>query len=231
MEPNRPDSSNDQNKNNNNTPNKKPKGNFLVALLATCVLAIIIIFAYNSILDSRYTETEFNDFLKAVEEQNLAEVEFSSDRITYMTKEEAEKPSSEQKACYTGLPKGDTMELHKELEAQGVKVQTEIPKDNSLLLTILLNAVLIGSLFLVMHMVTKKISGDGMLGGMGKNNAKVYMEKQTGVTFKDVAGQDEAKESLQDPRWRWTRRGRYGHRNRCSSSPPCALQTSRRWRR
>ena len=196
MEPNRNDSSNNQN-NNKNTP-KKPKGNLLVALLATGVLAIIILFAYNAILDGQYTETEFNDFLKAVEEQNLSEVEFSSDRITYMTKDEAEKPSGQQKACYTGLPKGDTMELHKQLEAQGVKVKTEIPKDNSLLLTILINAVLIGSLFLMMSMVTKKLGGDGMLGGMGKNNAKVYMEKQTGVTFKDVAGQDEAKESLQE---------------------------------
>ena len=196
MEPNRPESSDNKN-NDKNTP-KKPKGNFLVALIATCVLAILIIFVYNSILGSQYIEKDYNDFLKDKAAGNLAEVEFSGDRITYMTKEEAEKPSNQRKACFTGLPKGDTMELHQELEAQGVKVRTKIPEDNSLLMTILINAALIGSLFLMMHMLTRKIGGDGMLGGMGKNNAKVYMEKQTGVTFKDVAGQDEAKESLQE---------------------------------
>ena len=55
-----------------------------------------------------------------------------------------------------------------------------------------------GLIFLFMRMITKRMSGDGMMGGFGKSTAKVYMEKQTGVTFKDVAGQDEAKESLQE---------------------------------
>ena len=50
----------------------------------------------------------------------------------------------------------------------------------------------------MMNMLTKRMGGDGMMGGFGKSKAKVYMEKQTGVTFKDVAGQDEAKESLQE---------------------------------
>ena len=196
MEPNRNDSSN----NRNNDKNKKPKGSLMMPIMATIVVAIIIIFTYNSILKSQYTETTYADFLEAVENKNIAEVEFSTDRITYMTKEEAEKPAGEQKACYTGLPKGGDYEaISRQLKADGVeKVKTEIVEDNSFLLTILYYGLMIGSLFLLMRMITKKIGGDGMLGGMGKNNAKVYMEKQTGVTFKDVAGQDEAKESLQE---------------------------------
>ncbi len=71
-------------------------------------------------------------------------------------------------------------------------------EDNSLIMMILSYALMIGGLLLVMNLLTRKMgSGDG-LGGMGGNKAKVYMEKQTGVTFNDVAGQDEAKESLQE---------------------------------
>ena len=118
-----------------------------------------------------------------------------------MTKAEAEKPSAQQKAFYTGLPKGgDYKLLSDELHQMGVeKVTTIIPKDNSVIMMILSYVIMFGVIFLFMNMLTKKLgSGEGMLGGLGKNNAKVYMEKQTGVTFKDVAGQDEAKESLQE---------------------------------
>ena len=197
MEPNRPNSSN--NNNNKKPDEKKPKGNILVALIATAVIAILVVWVFNLIADSRYTEKKYDDFLKAMESHELAEVEFRTDRIIYMTKEEKEKDANDQIACYTGLPKGGDYEaLSRQLKEDGVEVTTEIVEDNSGLLTILYYAVLIGSLFFVMHFLTKRLSGDGMMGGMGKNNAKVYMEKQTGVTFKDVAGQDEAKESLQE---------------------------------
>ncbi|OLA35875.1 MAG: hypothetical protein BHW31_07505 [Firmicutes bacterium CAG:110_56_8] len=116
-----------------------------------------------------------------------------------MTKEEAGKPAAMQKACYTGLPGGgDLIALSEELDAMGVKVDKKIVEDNSLIMMILSYALMIGGLFLVMNLLTKRMGGDGMMGGFGKSKAKVYMEKQTGVTFKDVAGQDEAKESLQE---------------------------------
>ena len=126
-------------------------------------------------------------------------MEIQSDRIIYMTKEEAGKPAAMQKACYTGLPGGgDLIALSEELDAMGVKVDKKIVEDNSLIMMILSYALMIGGLFLVMNLLTKRMGGDGMMGGFGKSKAKVYMEKQTGVTFKDVAGQDEAKESLQE---------------------------------
>ena len=104
-----------------------------------------------------------------------------------------------QKACYTGLPGGgDLIALSEELDAMGVKVDKKIVEDNSLIMMILSYALMIGGLFLVMNLLTKRMGGDGMMGGFGKSKARVYMEKQTGVTFKDVAGQDEAKESLQE---------------------------------
>ena len=199
MEPNRSDSQNNRN-NNNDSQNKKPKGNILLALVITAAVVILISTVYGFISKSKYTETDYNAFLDAIETNNLAEVELRVDRIIYMTKEEAAKPAEEQKACYTGLPSGgNTMELAEKLDGLGIKVKKQIVEDNSGIMLILYYALMIGGIFLLMNMLTRKLgNGDGLMGGFGKNNAKVYMEKQTGVTFKDVAGQDEAKESLQE---------------------------------
>jgi len=90
------------------------------------------------------------------------------------------------------------MELAEELQASGVKVNQIIVEDNSTIVMILSYVIMFAVLFLLMRSLTKRLGGDGMMGGMGTSKAKVYMEKQTGVTFQDVAGQDEAKESLQE---------------------------------
>ena len=189
--------------NNKNNPNdsggKRPKGNILLAILITVAVVIVISLIYNAIAGSKYKETDFNEFLDAMEQGQLSEVVIQSDRIIYLTKEEAAKPDSQQKACYTGLPRGgDYLELSKQLDSLGVKNTTEIVEDNSGIIMILYYALMIGGVFLLMNMLTKRMSGDGLMGGFGKSKAKLYMEKSTGVTFKDVAGQDEAKESLQE---------------------------------
>ena len=201
MDFNRNDSPN--NNNNNNDGRKpggnRPKGSIGTALLITLVIVLLVNWIYGSISKSQYTQTSFSDFLAAKDAGQLSEVEIQSDRIIYMTKEEAGKPAAMQKACYTGLPGGgDLIALSEELDAMGVKVDKKIVEDNSLIMMILSYALMIGGLFLVMNLLTKRMGGDGMMGGFGKSKAKVYMEKQTGVTFKDVAGQDEAKESLQE---------------------------------
>ena len=196
MDPNQKDP---QGSKPNGDDKKKPKNNIVFALVAAVLVVLIISGVHNLINKSKYTETTYSDFLKTIEEGKLHEVEFRVDRIIYMTKEEAEKPASEQKACYTGLPSGgNTMELAEELDDLGVSVKRRIVEDNSGIMMFLSYVVMIGGLFLFMSFLMKRMGGDGMMGGFGKNNAKVYMEKQTGVTFKDVAGQDEAKESLQE---------------------------------
>ena len=201
MDFNRNDSPN--NNNNNNDGRKpggnRPKGSIGTALLITLAIVLLVNWIYGSISRSQYTQTSFSDFLAAKDAGQLSEVEIQSDRIIYMTKEEAGKPAAMQKACYTGLPGGgDLIALSEELDAMGVKVDKKIVEDNSLIMMILSYALMIGGLFLVMNLLTKRMGGDGMMGGFGKSKARVYMEKQTGVTFKDVAGQDEAKESLQE---------------------------------
>jgi len=177
---------------------KKQKSNLLVTMLIAVSIVLVISVIYNNVANSKYDQTTFSDFMETMEAGNLEEVEIYYDRIIYLTKEESQKPAAEQKACYTGLPTGDILTLARELEALGVKVDHHIMEDNSVIMMILSYVVMIGGMFLLMNMLTKRMGGDGMMGGFGKSRAKVYMEKQTGVTFADVAGQDEAKESLQE---------------------------------
>ena len=174
-----------------------PRGGVWTALIITLALVLLISWIYSSVSGSQYTETSVSEFLEAIDEDNLAEVEFRYDRVIYLTKTEAKKPASQQKACYTGLPSGgDYLVLSQRLEDMGVHVTKQITEDNSMIMMILSYAITFAILFVFMRMITKRMSGDGMMGGFGKSKAKMYMEKQTGVTFKDVAGQDEAKESL-----------------------------------
>ena len=195
MEPNR-----NQDPNRNKKPEgERPKNNYFTPLMIALVLVLLFSWIMNTVEKSQYIETTWSDFLEAKNTNQLAEVELQYDRILYMTREEAAKDPSMQKACYTGLPSGgDTMALSEELDAMGVKVNKLIVEDNSTIMMILSYAIMIGGMFLLMNMLTKRMGGDGMVGGFGKSKAKVYMEKQTGVTFRDVAGQDEAKESLQE---------------------------------
>jgi len=194
MNPNQPKGS------GNNPPNpQKPKRSMWSTLIITIVIIILISTVFNMIANSRYTETTYSHFREAQLNGELSKVEIQTDRIVYMTKEEAEKPATSQKAYFTGLPKGGNMvELANELTAQGVNVKELIVEDNSAIIMILSYVLMFALIFGTMRMLSKRMSGEGLMGGLGKAKAKVYMEKQTGVTFKDVAGQDEAKESLQE---------------------------------
>ena len=195
MEPNR------SNPPDNNDPRgpKRPKGNIWITILVTVLIVVIISSVYNAIVNSQYVEVTYDEFKAAKDAGQLAEVEIRSDRIVYLTKEEAAKDAALQQACYTGLPTGgDLLALQDELSEMGVTNSKQIVEDNSSIMLILYYVLMFGGVFLFMNMLTKRMSGDGMMGGFGKSKAKVYMEKQTGVTFKDVAGQDEAKESLQE---------------------------------
>ena len=191
------------NRDKNQKPPKKPegdrpKGGFITPLLIALTLVLVFSWVMNMVEKSQYTETRWDEFVEAKENGQLAEVEIRTDRVLYMTKEDAAKDASQQKARYTGLPVGDHMGLADELAASGVEVKEIIVEDNSMIMMVLSYALMIGAMFLLMNMLSRRMGGDGMMGGFGKSKAKVYMEKQTGVTFKDVAGQDEAKESLQE---------------------------------
>ena len=194
MEQNR----NDSNNNKNNPNGQKPKNGIWTALIIALVLVLVFSWIYSAVESSQYVQTTYSDFRAAMDAGQLAEVELRSDRVIYMTKEEAAKDPAVQKACFTGLPFGDSLALADELVNMGVTVNEQITEDNSMIQMILYYVIMFAVFFFFMRMLTRRMSGDGMMGSFSKSKAKVYMEKQTGVTFKDVAGQDEAKESLQE---------------------------------
>ncbi len=189
----------EDNQNNRPDESKKPKFNIGLALALTIGIVLLINVVFNAITGSQFTETTYSEFKTALDQGQLAEVQIQADRILYLTKEEAAKPAGQQKACYTGLPTGaDTLALSDKLHDMGIEVSKKIVEDNSFIYLILSYGVMGLLIFSTMRMLSKRMSGDGIMGGFGGNKAKVYMEKKTGVTFQDVAGQDEAKESLQE---------------------------------
>ena len=190
---------------NHNDPNKnkkpegeRPKNYIWTALIITLALVLVFSWVFNTVRNSQYNQTSYTEFRTAMDQGQIAQAEIYADRVIYMTKEEAAKDARNQKACFTGLPSGNVMELADELVAMGVDVNRVITEDNSMIMMILYYVIMFSVLFFFMRNLTKRMGGEGMMGGFGKSKAKVYMEKQTGVTFKDVAGQDEAKESLQE---------------------------------
>ncbi len=189
----------DPNQNNppQNGSEKRPKTSIWVSLAIAIVVVLLFGTVYNAVRESQYTKTTYADFAEARDSGQLSEVEIRMDRIIYMTVEEASKPANEQKAFFTGLPPGgDLMKMFDELVAQGVNPDSVIVEDNSGIMLVLYYAGMLLLSFFMIRMIMKRMGN--MDNGMGQSKAKVYMEKQTGVTFADVAGQDEAKESLEE---------------------------------
>ena len=141
------------------------------------------------------SEITYDKFLEYVDKGQVARVEIQNDQLVItMKKEKGERTAKE---YYTGVVKDDT--LSERLYKHHVVYSQEIPDTTSAVIwqligTFLPIALLVG---MIVWMTRKMAKGGGMM-GVGKSNAKMYVEKQTGVTFRDVAGQEEAKESLQE---------------------------------
>ncbi|MEA4964949.1 MAG: ATP-dependent zinc metalloprotease FtsH [Oscillospiraceae bacterium] len=177
----------------------------MIALMLTIVFNLI----YTSISNSYQEAIDYSAFLQLLEDDNVDSVEFQTDRLLILTRDEAAKetatPKTEATVYYTGLlPNYDLSGLIDQLEAKGVTFNGKIQEEMSPILTFIVSWVLpIAIMYLLftllMNSLSKKMGGMGGMGGIGsvgQSKAKVYMEKETGVTFADVAGQDEAKESL-----------------------------------
>jgi len=190
------------NNSNQNNPNdeRKPKPTLVIVLLSL-VVTILVYMLFSGMSDASTKKVTYTEFREMLASGQIAEVDFEQDRLIILTKEEAEKEKGRQLLHYTAqLPNFANNELAAELEAAGVKIEGTIVEEPNFLVSLLVNWVLpFGMIFLFFTLITRFMSkrmGDGGMGGIGKSKAKVYMEKETGVTFADVAGQDEAKESL-----------------------------------
>ena len=198
---------------NNDPKGKKPQDNkpqngddgrqgrrIIFLMVAALIATLLINSLYTTIANAYLSEITYNEFQTYLDKDEIAELEFQSDRMVILTRDEAKKPSSQQRLYYTGyIPNVSNDDLKARLDAQGVEYNTEIVEQASPIVTFvvtwLLPVIIMYALFsLLMRGMTKRMGGG--IGGIGESKAKVYMEKSTGVTFADVAGQDEAKESL-----------------------------------
>ena len=189
-----------------NGPNKKGgPGSAKPSIFPLIITAIILFLVMNGlsslISNSNMKQKTYTAFLDYLQSGKIAQVEFSTDRVIFLTKDEAEKPERQQINYYTGLiTNTDNTPLVQQLRAMGVTINQKPQESGSIidyfLYQILLVTVLVGGMYLLMRKVSSSMGGG--IGAMGQSKAKVYMEKETGVTFADVAGQDEAKESLEE---------------------------------
>ena len=166
---------------------------YLIALL---VILLLNIFVLPIIQNKNITEVDYGTFLKQVEKGNVQKVEINENQIAYLTKNKDKQ--GEQQIYVTGVM--DDPDLVNRLYEAGVSFEKVIPKENSPLVNFLLSWILPMFLFiglgrLFARQLQKRIGGGGAM-TFGKSNAKIYVKAETGKTFEDVAGQDEAKEAL-----------------------------------
>ena len=187
--------------NQNEPDHSKRTKSILIMVVVALAFTIIINLVYTSIANSYLKQITFTEFQTLLDGGKVDSVDIDTDRFLILTKEEAEKPEAKQIIYYTGRPTSmDLWPLMEEMTEKGIKTDVPIVEEMSPLLSILLTWILpLGIFYLVislfMNSMSKRMGGGG-IGGIGQSKAKVYMEKETGVTFADVAGQDEAKESL-----------------------------------
>jgi cell division protease FtsH len=173
-------------------------------IMAFILLTLVALFVYalisNSISHASTQEKSYSDFIKQLDKGNVKSVEFDSYEIDYKLVDDGHK--NYDITYYTGRVADDelvpTLKKAKTSEGKAIEIKAAIPDNTSTwIFNILSFIVPLILLWVLLAFVSKKMGGSmGM--GVGKTTAKVYVEKSTGVTFKDVAGQDEAKESLQE---------------------------------
>lgn len=184
------------NGNNNNKRGLRP-GHIIIGLIIAIVITYLGVTFFRSIFN-KYTSTEisYSAFLNMIDKDEISAVEYSSSKIVITPKKQP--VSGIKMTYYTGyIYDEDTFNKLKTLD--GVEVSAAIEDTGSSIFDFILVYVLPFLLiYLVMGFIFRKMSGGGGMLGVGKSNAKVYMEQKTGVTFRDVAGQDEAKESVRE---------------------------------
>ena len=191
---------NNGNNNNNNDNNKKNhNGQMILGFIMVTLVALFLI----SLFSSRFSqmsskETTYSEFLEQLDKKNIKTVEFSSYEMDYtLVKDKAPYKVT----YYTGIVNDTdlirTLKNAKTSEGKAIEISATVPDNTSTWLVNILSFIIpLVLIWILFGFLMKRMGGGAM--GVGKTTAKVYVEKTTGVTFKDVAGQDEAKESLQE---------------------------------
>ena len=185
----------DNQNNHNNRPGNNRQG-WGIILFTTLLATFIVMGLYSLMQDRNPEEISYDKFIKMVDNGEVKKVTLQSDTLTIVPKQQDSDFS--EKVYYTNQMESED-KLTERLEGTGIKFQSQPPDAVSevvaMLVSVLLPTLLLFALLMIFMRRMNK--GGGMM-GVGKSRAKAYIQKDTGVTFKDVAGQDEAKESLQE---------------------------------
>ncbi len=190
---------NPQNDNNQNSNNKKtPNRSFLFMLVVSIGLTLLFFYAYSRYQTSQQEEISYSQFLDMLDKGEVESVKIYGSTIEITPREK--KKSSKKKSYYairiSDISLIDRLEAAKE---KGELDYTAVDESNAAIIGNILSWVLmIGVFYLIIWLFMRSMSKGGGMMGVGKSNAKMYVEKKTGVTFADVAGQEESKESLKE---------------------------------
>ena len=205
---------------NNKKNDNNNRQNYGIIIITTIIAAVFVMFLYQLMQDTPSQEISYTKFMDMVEKGEVKEVTIDSEKITIIPKTEAEKNQENENSqggitqgsnwftqfgagsqvqYYTGLI--DDPDMYDKLDKAGVEVSSTIPDSTSMMILNLVFSVIVPFVlvFVLLSFLMRRVSkSSGGMMGIGKSNVKMYVEKTTGVTFRDVAGQDEAKESLQE---------------------------------
>ena len=179
-------------------PNRNKKNHQSILAFLICLLVTLVCFSlFTNMLQDNSSEITNDKFIDMVNNDEVKSVTLQSDNLTIVPKKQV-NPYQEI-SYYTNLTEDETA-LTKRLEGTGIIFKSEPPdafgEFMAMMLSVLLPSVLL--FVLLMFFMRRMNKGGGGMMGVGKSRAKAYVQKETGITFKDVAGQDEAKESLQE---------------------------------
>ena len=179
-------------------PNRNKKNHQSILAFLICLLVTLVCFSlFTNMLQDNSSEITYDKFIDMVNNDEVKSVTLQSDNLTIVPKKQV-NPYQEI-SYYTNLTEDETA-LTKRLEGTGIIFKSEPPdafgEFIAMMLSVLLPSVLL--FVLLMFFMRRMNKGGGGMMGVGKSRAKAYVQKETGITFKDVAGQDEAKESLQE---------------------------------
>ena len=182
----------------NQDPNRNKKNHQSILAFLICLLVTLVCFSlFTNMLQDNSSEITYDKFIDMVNNDEVKSVTLQSDNLTIVPKKQV-NPYQEI-SYYTNLTEDETA-LTKRLEGTGIIFKSEPPdafgEFMAMMLSVLLPSVLL--FVLLMFFMRRMNKGGGGVMGVGKSRAKAYVQKETGITFKDVAGQDEAKESLQE---------------------------------
>ncbi|MCQ2519249.1 MAG: ATP-dependent zinc metalloprotease FtsH [Lachnospiraceae bacterium] len=188
------------NENGNNNQKKNSNGPRIAPMLVAVLVVLLIISYFSRALNHAINkEITYNEFIQMLNEGKIESVFLNSDKIEiHPVSEDNTNPYTQQiEITYCTGYVESSEQLSERLIKANVEFSSDIPDNSSWLISIILTYILpLALFFLLMSLLSRKMGGSGGVMGVGKSNAKVYVQKETGVTFKDVAGEDEAKESL-----------------------------------